>query len=101
MVVTYYIKLFRTGANRQNSVLMSLLLLIAETIKHAGVILYPYLVKTYYLLLDFLTRNIRPLTFSLIPTTVHDVEIKTDINITHLNLHIISLTTEFHYPETC
>ena len=32
MVVTYYIKLFRTGANRHNSILMSLLLLVSETI---------------------------------------------------------------------
>ena len=32
MVVTYYIKLFRMGANRHNGILMSLLLLVAETI---------------------------------------------------------------------
>ena len=32
MVVTYYIKLFQTGADRHNGVLMSLLLLVAETI---------------------------------------------------------------------
>ena len=32
MVVTYYIKLFRTGAERHNGILMSLLLLVAETI---------------------------------------------------------------------
>ena len=31
MVVTYYIKLFRTGAERHNSILISLLLLVAET----------------------------------------------------------------------
>ena len=31
MVVTYYIKLFRTGDNRHNGILMSLLLLVAET----------------------------------------------------------------------
>ena len=31
MVVTYYVKLFCTGANRHNSFLMSLLLLVAET----------------------------------------------------------------------
>ena len=30
MVVTYYIKLFRTGADRYNGILMSLLLLVAE-----------------------------------------------------------------------
>ena len=33
MVVTYYIKLFRTGPDRHNGILMSLLLLIVETIK--------------------------------------------------------------------
>ena len=33
MVVTYYIKLFRSGAERHNGILMSLLLLVAETIK--------------------------------------------------------------------
>ena len=32
MVVTYYIKLFQMGANRHNGILMSLLLLVAETI---------------------------------------------------------------------
>ena len=32
MVVTYYIKLFRNGADRHNGILMSLLLLGAETI---------------------------------------------------------------------
>ena len=32
IVVTYYIKLFRTGADRHNDILMSLLLLVAETI---------------------------------------------------------------------
>ena len=33
MVVTYYIKLFCTGADRNNSILMSLLRLVAETMK--------------------------------------------------------------------
>ena len=32
MVVTYYIKLFHTGADRHNGILMSLLLLVTETI---------------------------------------------------------------------
>ena len=32
MVVTYYIKLFRTAADRNNDILMYLLLLVAETI---------------------------------------------------------------------
>ena len=32
MVVTYYIKHFRKGADRRNGILMSLLLLVAETI---------------------------------------------------------------------
>ena len=31
MVVTYYIKLFCTGADRHNGILMSLLRLVAET----------------------------------------------------------------------
>ena len=34
IVVTYYIKLFRTGADRHNVILMSLLLLFSETIKN-------------------------------------------------------------------
>ena len=33
MVVTYYIRLFRTGADRHNGILMSLFLLVAETIR--------------------------------------------------------------------
>ena len=33
MVVTYYIKLFRAGTDRHNGILMTLLLLVAETIK--------------------------------------------------------------------
>ena len=32
MVVTYHIKLFRAGADRHNNILMSLLLLVVETI---------------------------------------------------------------------
>ena len=32
MVVTYYIKPFRTGVDRYNGILMSLLRLVAETI---------------------------------------------------------------------
>ena len=31
MVVTYYVKLFHTGADRNNSILMCLLLPVAET----------------------------------------------------------------------
>ena len=34
MVVTYYIKLFRTGSDRHNGILMSLLLLVAETVSN-------------------------------------------------------------------
>ena len=34
IVVTYYIKLLRTGADRQNGLSMSLLLLVAETTSH-------------------------------------------------------------------
>ena len=37
MVVTSYIKLFRTGANRHNGILMSLFLLVAETISFSKV----------------------------------------------------------------
>ena len=33
MVATYYIKIFRTGADRNNSILMSLLLLVRRDIK--------------------------------------------------------------------
>ena len=32
MVITYYVKLFRTGADRQNGILMYFLLLAPETI---------------------------------------------------------------------
>ena len=32
MVVTYYVKLFRIGSDRRSSILMSLLLLVGETI---------------------------------------------------------------------
>ena len=37
MAVTYYIKLFRTGADGHNGILMYLLLLVAETIKYLPV----------------------------------------------------------------
>ena len=37
MVVTYHIKVFQTGANRHNGISMSLLLLVAETIKSSEV----------------------------------------------------------------
>ena len=35
MVVTYYIKLFQTGADRHKGILMSILLIVAETIINA------------------------------------------------------------------
>ena len=38
MVLVYYVKLFRTGAERRNSILMSLLLLVAEAIKNNHVL---------------------------------------------------------------
>ena len=38
MFVTYYIKLFRTGANRHNPILMSLLVVVAETINPSPVV---------------------------------------------------------------
>ena len=34
MVVTYYVKLFHMGSDRHNGILMSLLLLVAETTEH-------------------------------------------------------------------
>ena len=39
MVVTYNIKLFRTGADRRNGILMSLLLLVAETIRQTNILI--------------------------------------------------------------
>ena len=41
-VVTYYIKLFRSGADRHNGFLISLLLLVVETIRN----IFHYLCKT-------------------------------------------------------
>ena len=70
-------------------------------------------VKIYYLPLDFLKalqsvliRRIKLFTFSFIATTLLDVlnkniYIKTDINITHLSLHILAPTIEVDYPERC
>ena len=45
MVVTYYIKLFCTGADRRNGILMSLLFQVAETI------------KAYFLLLSYVVLD--------------------------------------------
>ena len=45
MVVTYYIKLFRTGADKHNGILMYLLLLDAETISQRQVTLNVKLIK--------------------------------------------------------
>ena len=39
MVITYYIKLFWTGADRHNGILMSLLLLVAQTMDTLGLIM--------------------------------------------------------------
>ena len=36
MVVTHYIKVFRTGTDKPNGILVSLLLLVAETIRIGG-----------------------------------------------------------------
>ena len=53
MVVTYYIKLFRTRADRHKSILMSLLLLVAEIIiKNLNHILAAHTV--YYKIFPFL-----------------------------------------------
>ena len=46
MVVTYYIKLFRTGTDEYNGILMSLLLLVAETI---GFSKFPHLHLSFFL----------------------------------------------------
>ena len=46
MVFTYYIKLFRTDADRRNSILMTLLLLVAETI-------IKILLQIYYKIMNF------------------------------------------------
>ena len=42
MVVTYYVKVFRTGADRHKGILMSLLLLVAETINKVTVCFYEF-----------------------------------------------------------
>ena len=39
MVITYNIKLFRTGADKRNGILMSLLLLVAETIRQTNILI--------------------------------------------------------------
>ena len=52
MAVTYYIKLFRTGADGHNDILMYLLLLVAETIKYLPVRLmfndYKHFLSVFY-----------------------------------------------------
>ena len=59
MIVTYYIKLFRTRAERHNGILMSLLLLIAETItlEHLANILYDSFFETLVSLLHCRCRD--------------------------------------------
>ena len=42
MVVTYYVKLLRTGADRHNGILIFLLLLVAKTINRPEVMVYRY-----------------------------------------------------------
>ena len=58
MIGTYYIKLFRTRAERHNGILMSLLLLIAETItlEHLANILYDSFFETLVSLLHFVAE---------------------------------------------
>ena len=84
-------------------------------LKYAAVILHPYhvtyfqrIAKIYYLSLDFLKawqsvliRKIKLLTFTFITTTLLDVLVKTNTNITHLSLHILALTIKVDYPERC
>ena len=45
--VTFYIKIFRVGADRHNGILMSLLLLVAETIITTSHIAIKYLIDNY------------------------------------------------------
>ena len=40
VVVTYHVKLFRTGADRHNGILMTLLLQVAETMKTVFCVMY-------------------------------------------------------------
>ena len=47
IVVTFYIKIFRVGADRHNGILMSLLLLVAETIITTSHIAIKYLIDNY------------------------------------------------------
>ena len=47
IVITYYIKLFCTGADRHNGILMSLLLLVTETIR----LYYINLARRYYIVI--------------------------------------------------
>ena len=48
MAVTYYVKLFRTGTDRHDGILMSFLLLVAETmLKNAIIIQIFYILKRY------------------------------------------------------
>ena len=49
MAVTYYVKLFRTGTDRHYGILMSFLLLVAETmLKNAIIIQIFYILKRYW-----------------------------------------------------
>ena len=47
IVVTFYIKIFRVEADRHNGILMSLLLLVAETIITISHIAIKYLIDNY------------------------------------------------------
>ena len=48
MVVTYYIKFFRTGVDRHNRTLMSPLLLVAETKRFYPQVCVEYFYKTIH-----------------------------------------------------
>ena len=54
MVVTYYTKLFRMGADRHNLILMSLLLPVVETIIH----LNHKISETWSIMHDLLVQNL-------------------------------------------
>ena len=64
MVVTYYIKLFRTGADRHNVTLMFLLLLAAEKLNQFSKAVLNRINKKYY------TQNIKRTNVNLLQIIV-------------------------------
>ena len=82
MVVTYYIKLFRMGADRHNGILMYLLLLVAETI----IFLQVYQLKL--------------LSFSMMVKIVVDRLVDSDLGSCFKNCSNINLIFSCYYPRT-